>query len=212
VILFEGESELRAVPIFARAMGIDLNLHGISLVPVNGKAFAPLLRMLGSSAFNVPWVILSDGENLEELAGYLVKAGRISQAAFDAANAAGRLTQNVLLVHDCFAFDQGRDLEAVLIWGGALAEYEAAIGLLVGADAVQKFIAANPAFGGQPKPQQVCEFMKAARWGRKWKPIIAETVAESITAGGTDASRIPAMATAALSRARDFATGAAVKL
>lgn len=212
VILFEGESELRAVPIFARAIGIDLNLHGISLVPVNGKAYTPLLRMLGPDALNIPWVILSDGENLEELAGHLVKAGRINQATVDAAIAAGRLAQDVLLVHDCFAFDRGYDLEAALIYGGALAEYETAIARLIATDALAKFLAAHPALGGQPRQEQVREFMKAERWGKKFKPMIAEAVADSITASGTDASRIPTILRSSLSRAYDFATGAAVKV
>ena len=52
VLLFEGESEVRALPFCARALGIDLHLHGISLVPVDGKAYAPRCGCLERT----PWV------------------------------------------------------------------------------------------------------------------------------------------------------------
>jgi putative ATP-dependent endonuclease of OLD family len=211
VLLFEGESEARALPFFARALGIDLNRLGISLVAVDGKAYVPLLRMLGRDALGIPWGILSDGEHLEELAKHLVTAGRVSQAAVDAANAAGRLREDILLPQDCFALDAGQNFEGALIYGGARAEYEAAIAAHPEARTLAAFVAADPGRGGLPREAQVHEYMKHDRWGKPWKVLFAAIVAESITAGGTNPARIPAPIVAALNRARDFATGAAVK-
>ena len=59
VLLFEGESEVRALPFFASAAGIELDLRGISFVSVDGQAFSPMLRLFGSQALKIPWVILS---------------------------------------------------------------------------------------------------------------------------------------------------------
>ncbi len=211
VLLFEGESEVRAVPLFARALGIDLHLHGISLVPVDGKAYVPLLRMLGTNALGIPWVVLSDGEHLEELAKHLMSAGRVSQAAVDTAKAAGRLREDILLPHDCFALDAGHDLEGALIYGGARAEYEAAIAANPEAGTLAAFVAGDASRAGLPREKQVHDFMMHQRWGKRWKVVFAAHVADAITAGGTIPARIPAPVVAALNRVRDFATGAAVK-
>lgn len=211
VLLFEGESEVRALPIFARALGIDLHLHGISLVSVDGKAYVPLLRMLGASALGIPWVVLSDGENLEELAQHLVSAGRVTQVAFDVAKAAGRLREDVLQPQDCFALDSGHDLEGALIFGGCCAEYEAAIAAHPEAGALAAFVAADATRTGMPREKQAHEFMRHRRWGKRWKVVFATHVADAITAGGTNAARIPAPIVAALTKVRDFAIGAATK-
>ena len=211
VLLFEGESEARALPIFARALGIDLHLNGISLVPVDGKAYVPLLRMLGTSALGIPWVILSDGENLEELAKHLVSAGRVTEAAVDAAKAAGRLRQDVLVPQDCFALDAGQDLEGALIYGGCRAEYEAALAAHPDAGTLAAFVAADPNRAAMSPEQQVHEFMKHPRWGKRWKVVFAAHVADAITNHGADPTRIPAPIVAALTRVRNFATRAATK-
>lgn len=210
VLLSEGESEVRALPFFARALGIDLHLHGISLVPVDGKAYVPLLRMLGSAALGIPWAILSDGEDLEEVTGHLVSAGLATQAAVDTAKTAGRLREDVLLPHDCFALGAGHDLEAALIFGGARTEYEAAINDHLGAGALTRFVATDPTRALLTAEERVHQFMKKGR-GDKWKTLFAGIVADQITAGGTNPARIPPLIVTALNRVRDFAMGAAVK-
>ncbi len=211
VLLFEGESEARALPIFARALGIDLHLHGISLVPVDGKAYVPLLRILGTSALGIPWVVLSDGENLEELAQHLVSAGGVTEAAVNTAKAAGRLREDILQPQDCFALDSGRDFEGALIFGGCCAEYEAAIEAHPDAGTLADFVNADATRAAMSREQQVHEFMRHPRWGKRWKVVFAEHVSDAITAGGTNPARIPAPIAAALTRVRDFATGAVTK-
>jgi putative ATP-dependent endonuclease of OLD family len=214
VLLFEGESEIRALPFFARALGIDLNRLGVSLVPVDGKAYGPLVKMLGRDALRVPWVILADAEkpkSVDDVARELVKAGCVTTAAVDAARAAGRLREDILLPHDCFTLDAGHDLEAALVQGGACPEYEAAITAHPDAGTLADFVAADATRATLSQEARVQAFMKHERWGRPWKVLFAAIVAESITAGGTNPARIPAPIVAALHRARDFATGAPVK-
>ncbi len=210
-LLFEGESEVRMLSFFAQALGIDVHLHGISLVPVDGKAYVPLLRMIGASGLGIPWVLLSDGENLDELAKHLVSAGFVTKADVDAARAAGRLREDILVPHDCFAFDAGHDLEGAIIYGGGCAEYEDAIAAHPEARTLADFVAADPNRAALSREAKVHEYMKHDRWGKPWKVLFASIVAQKLTVGGTDPSRIPAPIVAALKRVGDFAVGVAKK-
>jgi putative ATP-dependent endonuclease of OLD family len=62
LILFEGETEEQALPVFAEYYwGRDPQALGISLISVNGYgAYVPFVRL--AKAFDIPWYILSDGE------------------------------------------------------------------------------------------------------------------------------------------------------
>jgi hypothetical protein len=164
------------------------------------------------NTLRVPWVVVSDGDVVESLARQLVAAGLTTKAAFNAAAAAGRLREDILLPHDCIALDTDKDFEGALIYGGAYAEYEAAIDENIGKGELAKFVEADPGRKAMPREERVWQFMKSRRWGRKWKVLFAGIVAERITAGGTDSSRIPPLIAAALNRARDFASGAAIKV
>jgi hypothetical protein len=154
---------------------------------------------------------MSDGEDLEELAKHLVSAGRVTDAAINAATGAGRLREDVLVPQDCFALDAGLDFEGALIFGGSRAEYEAAIAAHPEARTLAAFVAADANRAAMSPEQQVHEFMKHPRWGKRWKVVFAAHVADAITNHGADPSRLPPPIVAALNRVRDFATRAAVK-
>lgn len=65
VLLVEGQSELFAIPSFARTLGIDLNKQGVSVVFVNGNMnFSTYHHIL--KAFGIPHVILADGDGNKE--------------------------------------------------------------------------------------------------------------------------------------------------
>ncbi len=100
---------------------------------------------------------------------------------------------------------------ACLIHGGACPEYEAAITAHPDAGTLADFVAANATRAILSREARAQAFMKHDRWGKPWKVLFAAIVAENITAGGTNPARIPPPIAAALARARDFATGAAVK-
>ena len=210
VVLFEGDSEARAFPVFAAAIGIDVDLLKISLVAVDGKAFVPMIRLVNQQAFGLPWVVVADGDQIVTQARYLVQAGIVQQADVDAAAAAGTIRQNVLEPRDWFAAPDGTDFEKVLIDGGATNEYRDAIATYISATALADFIHARN-LGAASLADQLCQFMRAREWGRKYKALFAGIVADAITVGGTTPTRIPQIYRAALVRARDFASGAAVK-
>jgi len=60
VVLVEGEAERFLVPAFAEALGIHLDVLGISVCSVAGTNFAPYVKLLGSGGLNIPYVILTD--------------------------------------------------------------------------------------------------------------------------------------------------------
>lgn len=62
IILFEGETESQALPIFAeKAFGMPAFNCGVNFVGVGGYGFyAPFVRF--AEAYNIPWFIFSDGE------------------------------------------------------------------------------------------------------------------------------------------------------
>lgn len=62
VILVEGISELYVVPQYARLMGHDLDHLGISVISVHGTDFMPFVKMLRPQGFNIPFVVITDGD------------------------------------------------------------------------------------------------------------------------------------------------------
>jgi putative ATP-dependent endonuclease of the OLD family len=59
VLLFEGETERQALPIFAQAYWQKYHFEcGISFIPVRGFGYAPFI--LVANAMKIPWFILSD--------------------------------------------------------------------------------------------------------------------------------------------------------
>jgi putative ATP-dependent endonuclease of OLD family len=61
IVLFEGDTEEQALPIFAEHyFGQHPNSIGLSLIAVGGPNYLPFLRL--AQGFAIPWFILSDGE------------------------------------------------------------------------------------------------------------------------------------------------------
>lgn len=60
VILVEGDAERFLVPAFAEALGISLDMLGITVCSVGGTNFTPYVKLLGSQGLNIPHVILTD--------------------------------------------------------------------------------------------------------------------------------------------------------
>lgn len=83
VILFEGETEEQALPMFAhRYWGQHPNDLGMSFVSVDGSGnYLPFLRL--TTRFRIPWVLISDGETdaIAAVDNALAKAGEVACAA-----------------------------------------------------------------------------------------------------------------------------------
>ena len=60
VVLVEGDAERFLVPAFAEALGIPLDMLGITVCSVSGTNFTPYVKLLGQHGLNIPHVILTD--------------------------------------------------------------------------------------------------------------------------------------------------------
>lgn len=60
VILVEGDAERFLIPAFAEALGIPLDMLGITVCSVGGTNFTPYVKLLGPQGLSIPHVILTD--------------------------------------------------------------------------------------------------------------------------------------------------------
>lgn len=65
VILVEGDAERFLIPAFAEALGIHLDVLGITVCSVGGTNFTPYVKLLGSKGLAIPHVILTDRDPVE---------------------------------------------------------------------------------------------------------------------------------------------------
>lgn len=83
IILVEGESELLALPEFARILGCDFDRDSISLVAVNGNDFSSVLKACSLSDFSIPVTVVYDTDVLHQkdnkLLNQALSAGLISK-------------------------------------------------------------------------------------------------------------------------------------
>jgi len=75
-LLCEGDTEKifleRIIPYYLKRTSGEL---GISIIPCNGKTYAPFLKIAHPDAFNIKWLILSDGDGINEVKNALSDAG-----------------------------------------------------------------------------------------------------------------------------------------
>lgn len=120
VILFEGQTEEQALPIWAKKYwGSSIHELGFCFVRVNGTDYFPFMWL--SKALGIPWYVIADGEAtpLKDLEAALKKAEE--QKAADCTN--------VVVIPD------GRNFETQLIAEGYIAEIELAIDAMSGSAA-----------------------------------------------------------------------------
>jgi putative ATP-dependent endonuclease of OLD family len=111
LLLFEGETEEAALPIFAeRYWGNSIHQLGLSFVPVGGGDYFPFIWL--AKSLEIPWFILTDAEPrpLHTLDSCLSKAGFPDHKSL----------QNVVTM------DAENDFEAQLVHDGYATEIEAA--------------------------------------------------------------------------------------
>lgn len=60
IIFVEGDAERFLIPELAQAMGIDLDILGITVCSVAGTNFAPYVKLVREGGLNIPFVILTD--------------------------------------------------------------------------------------------------------------------------------------------------------
>lgn len=187
VVLFEGQTEEQALPIYASLYwGTSIHELGFCFVRVNGTDYFPFIWLL--KALRIPWYVFSDGEPgpVAELDKALKKVGE------DASNACA----NVVVLPN------GNGFEEQLLDEGYLAEVEDAIDEIEGQNAyLDEYIAT---LHGKPKKKQVLRnyqgedgrLLAAVDYLGENKTRMAKPVARIISALEDPARRIPTAITA----------------
>jgi putative ATP-dependent endonuclease of OLD family len=62
VIFVEGTAELYIIPAFAKAMNLNLDHLGISVISVQGTDFAPFVKLVSERGYSIPFAVLTDGD------------------------------------------------------------------------------------------------------------------------------------------------------
>lgn len=135
VILFEGETEEQAFPLWAQAYwGASAHELGFSFVGVGGTDYFPFIWL--AQSFGIPWHIFSDGEDktVTKLKADAKRVGATDITKHD----------NILVIPNKL------DLEAHLIEDGYLDAFEAAIIKYAGTAALDTYIAT---LNGKPGPE-----------------------------------------------------------
>lgn len=197
VILSEGDSERYAIPVFAKAMGIDLDGRGISLVCVNSSDFDPFIKIMAPYAFDIPWVILCDEDAEKKVAKKLEDFGYLKKDTVKDTLKKNASFKPVLQNVGCYTIP--KNFEKFLV-DGFTNEYKQAIEELDGKDALFCYIKSRDdtqisrnsstpkeeLFSSRPIEDQILTYV--INYG---KPRYARKIAEIITSNGEDPSKIP---------------------
>lgn len=125
VILFEGDTEEQAFPLWAQAYwGASAHELGFSFIGVGGTDYFPFIWL--AKSFGIPWYVFSDGEDkpVKKLSADATRVGIADISKVD----------NILVVPN------KNDLEAHLLEAGYMDAFEAAIEFYAGAGALNKYI------------------------------------------------------------------------
>lgn len=126
LVLFEGETEEQALPLWARAYwGASTHELGFSFVGVGGTDYFPFIWL--AQSFGIPWYVFSDGEDKP-----------IAQLASDAKRAG---VEDIIKADNIIVIPNKLDLEAYLMDAGYFDAFEAAIDVAAGENGLDNYIA-----------------------------------------------------------------------
>lgn len=188
VILVEGSSEVAALPIFAEALGVELDRLGISVIPVYGHNFRPFCRLFHQDALDIKHMILCDNDQAAIAAAKLLKESCVYDGSTDAtALEANRTTLEALGL--CF-LPHG-NFEDYLLNEGYAAKYVEAIDQFHGPNRLASYVAhrakGEPTYSTEPIERHIRDFV--AREGGK--PELAHFVARAIVVSASDGWEVP---------------------
>lgn len=66
IIFVEGDAERFLLPAFASAIGIELDVLGISVCSVSGTNFTPYIKLVAENSLSIPYVVLTDLDPMEK--------------------------------------------------------------------------------------------------------------------------------------------------
>ena len=189
VVLVEGASEVSTLPIFAKALGIELDRLGISVIPVQGHHnFRPFVRLFQPDALDIKHMIVCDNDQAAVTAARLFKELSLYGGATDASELeANRESLEALGMY----FLPYGNFEDYLLHEGHASTYVQAIDQLHYAGRLDSYVASrtstDEAYAGKPLKQHIRDFIN--REGGK--PELAYLVARAIVASAPDGSQIP---------------------
>ncbi len=155
IILFEGETEEQALPIFAeKFFGKPAFTYGINFISVGGAGqYAPFIYFC--KKYNIPWYIFSDGE-----ADAKSKVEKAVQKA---------LKDNTKLLEACpniFVIANDTDFEGMLLYEGYQAEIIQALKCIQGENCIDRY-------KSQHKTKKVKKPLDCPNCHQKWFDYVA---------------------------------------
>ena len=128
IVLFEGETEDQALPIFAeKYFGKPAFTYGINFISVGGAGqYAPFIYFCRK--YNIPWYIFSDGE--DNTKSSVEKA--VKKALDDN-------SKTLAMCPNIFVIDNGTDFEGMLLNEGYQAEIIRSLQNILGVDCIEKY-------------------------------------------------------------------------
>ncbi len=167
ILLTEGESEYLAMPEYARALDIDFDVLGVSVVPVHGISFRPFENLLGEDGLCIPHVVLFDQDASARYVRRLVSEGLLEGSADEAT------ARSVAKQANRFWWSAG-DFESCVMIGGGTDLYVQALKDLYGAQTLSSYAKQTNRRLDEADPGFVHDVVTA---GRRSKPVLAHHVA-----------------------------------
>lgn len=189
VVLVEGASEVSTLPVFAGALGIELDRLGISVIPVQGHHnFRPFVRLFQPDALDIKHMFICDNDQAAVAAARLLKELCLYGGATDASDLeANRESLEALGMY----FLPHGNFEDYLLHEGHAPTYVEAIDQLHYPGRLDSYVASrgrrDEAYAAKPLEQHISDFI-----GREGgKPELAYLVARTIVASAPDGSQVP---------------------
>ena len=188
VVLVEGQSEVAALPIFAEALGIELDRLGISVIPVQGVNFRPFVRLFQPDALDIKHMIICDNDQAAVVAARLLKELGLYSGSTDSSDLeANRETLEAGGMH----FLPHGNFEDYLLHEGHASSYVQAIDQLHYVGRLNSYVASRAkgqaGYATEPVERHIKDFIASERA----KPELAHLVAQVIVASAPDGSQIP---------------------
>ena len=189
VVLVEGASEVSTLPVFAKALGIELDRLGISVIPVQGHHnFRPFVRLFQPDAFDINHMFICDNDQAAVAAARLLKELGLYGGATDASDL--EANRESLEASGMYFLPHG-NFEDYLLHEGHAPTYVRAIEQLHYAGRLGSYVASRARtdedYAAKPLKQHIRDFI-----GREGgKPELAYLVARAIVASAPDGSQIP---------------------
>ena len=189
VVLVEGASEVSTLPVFAKALGIELDRLGISVIPVQGHHnFKPFVRLFQPDALDIKHMIICDNDQAAVAAARLLRELGLYGGATEPSDL--ETNRDSLEALGMYFLPHG-NFEDYLLHEGHAPTYVQAIDQLHYVGRLGSYVASratsDAAYAAKPLEQHIKDFI-----GREGgKPELAYLVARAIVASAPDGSQIP---------------------